>query len=344
MEPHLIVARQLRKVHIEERKLGEYVSYKPKHIDFKSRLSSEIADIMTLVYGIAYYEAGNWDQAIQILDHVQSKEGYSYKGLCLDERAQQAVNPQQDLQAAIETYEKIIGSGPWDLSAQSDPLTWSAYLSRAGAIATLSLTAQPKEALAYLRQAVKAFEDALQFHPRTELPLYWAIQSNLVNALCELSMRVGLEESNNLLLRAVEVNLDSLQDYTRSELPQQWAMTQNLLGYALYELGIRVGGAEGNKLLREAIKTYEPAFKVYTQAKMPKEWAATQNNLGDALCELGIQLGSNEGIRYLKDALASFDNALTVFDEKNYPEHYNGILNNKLKAIQLIESSSKSKP
>jgi len=344
VEPHLTIVRQLQKVPIEERKLKKYTSYEPEHINFKKRLSNEIADIVILVCGLAYYNAMDWDQAIQILDHVQSKEGYFYKGLCLDERAQQVVNPQQDLQAAIAAYEKIIGSGPWNLNIQTDPLIWTAYLNRASVLATLSITAQSKEAIDYLRQVIMAYENTLQIQPRTELPLYWAVQNNLVNALCELSARVECEEGNELLMKALEVNMDTLQDNTRSELPQQWAMTQNCLGYALCNLGIRIEGDKGNKLLREAVERHQAALQFHKRTNFFKEWATTQNNLGVALCELGIRLRDNEGMRNLKDALTCFDNALLFYNETHYQEDHRGILANKLKVIQIIESLSKPKP
>lgn len=344
VEPHLTIARQLQKIPIEERKLKKYTSYEPEHINFKKRLSNEIADVVILVYGLAYYNAMDWDKAIQILDHVQTNEGYLYKGLSLDNRAQQALNPQQDLQAAIAAYEKIIGSGPWNLNIQTDPLIWTAYLNRASVLATLSITAQSKEAIDYLRQVIMAYENTLQIQPRTELPLYWAVQNNLVNALCELSARVECEEGNELLMKALEVNMDPLQDNTRSELPQQWAMTQNCLGYALYNLGIRIEGNKGNKLLREAVERHQAALQFYKRTNFFKEWATAQNNLGVALCELGIRLRDNEGMRNLKEALTCFKNALLFYNETLYQEDHRGILANKLKVIQIIESLSKPKP
>ena len=162
VEPHFTVARQMQNARIEERNLKNYTNYEPEHIDFKKRLSNEIADIVTLVYGLAYYKTGRWDQAIQILDHVQSNEGYLYKGLCLHNRAEQSVNPQKDLQAAIEIYEKILGPDPLNLTLQSDLLTWTAYTNRANVIVALSLFAQPKESLAQLKYAVNVYRIAFR--------------------------------------------------------------------------------------------------------------------------------------------------------------------------------------
>jgi tetratricopeptide (TPR) repeat protein len=330
VKPRLTVGRQPLQAHIQEPSLGEFVSREPRQLEFKERLSKDIADVVGLVYGIAWCKVGRWDRALRILDDVKSNEGYLYKGLCLTQRAQSVANPRQDLEGALTAYEKIIGQPRlWKLTAWTDELTWAAYLNRANAIAARALSSPPEQSTAFLREAIEAYRAALQVHTRAELPQDWArTQNNLGNALRELGTRAGGEEGNKLLREAVEAFRAALQVHTQAELPQGWAATQNSLGNALVELGTRAGGEEGNKLLREAVEAYRAALQVATRAELPQGWAATQNGLGSALRELGTRTGGEEGNKLLREAVEAFRAALQVYTRAELPQGWAGTQNN----------------
>jgi tetratricopeptide (TPR) repeat protein len=76
----LTVGRPFRRIRPEERG-GESVVSVANHLEFKQQLSSQIADLVTVIYGLAYYNAGDWDRAIEILGHASSDEGSLYRGL-----------------------------------------------------------------------------------------------------------------------------------------------------------------------------------------------------------------------------------------------------------------------
>lgn len=102
--PYLTIARQIQRANIGEKKLLETVSNEPTHLEFKKRLSTEIADVVMLVYGLAYYRTGNWNKAIQILSHVDSNEGYLMLGIaCL---------AKGDYQMSVTPFKKAISINP----------------------------------------------------------------------------------------------------------------------------------------------------------------------------------------------------------------------------------------
>ena len=336
-KPRLTVTGQLGKAHMEETELKEFTSYDPKHIKFKERLANAITDIVTLVYGFAYYKVGNWNRAIEILNHVHSSCGYLYKGLSLIKRSHRVLSPQQDLRSAIENIEKTIDDIPRDLTLQSDLLTWVVYLNRAKALALLGTLSQPKEAHVYLQDAVKAYRAALQGYTKAEFPQDWAMtQANLGSALDDLGSRLDSKEGIRFIQESGKSYRDALQVYTKAGFPQDWAMTKTNLGITLTHLGIRMGAGEGIKLLRGAVEVHKAALQVRTRVELPLKWARTQTNLGIALTKLGFRIGGEEGVLYLNESIICFDDALSIYDSTSYPESYREILDLKSKVKELI--------
>jgi|GEM_PF-7071656 len=181
--PRLTIVRQLREVSIEEREFDAFRSTSPKHLEFKERLSANIADIVALVYGLAYYKIGDWNRGIQILRHVRSFEAHFYKGLCYRERAQQSLHPQEDLDTAIQSYDEILQ----DSTEQANALFVPAYYNRVNAIALLGLFIQPTESQDYLLQAADDYRFGVETFSREKYPHEWAIShANLGTVLWEL--------------------------------------------------------------------------------------------------------------------------------------------------------------
>ena len=323
VKPRLTVTGRLGKAHIEETELKEFTSYDPKHIKFKERLANEITDIVTLVYGFAYYKVGNWNRAIEIMDHVHSSCGYLYKGLSLIKRSHRVLSPQQDLRTAIETFEKTLGAVQWNLTTRADSLTWDAYLNRANALALLGSYSQPKEALVYLQESVKSYRAALQVYTNAEFPQDRAMtKANLGTALDVLGTLIDGKEGIKFIQESEKSYRDALQVYTKAEFPQDWAMTQANLGSALDDLGSRLDSKEGIKFIQESEKSYRDDLQVYTKAEFAQQWAMIQANLGITLTHLGIRMGAGEGIKLLRGAVEVHKAALQVYTKAEFPQQW----------------------
>ncbi|HCH59555.1 MAG TPA: hypothetical protein DEV73_03005 [Candidatus Zambryskibacteria bacterium] len=329
VKPHLTIARQMQKVRFKDISEREFVNYEPNHIEFKERLAKGITDVVMLVYGLAYFEAQEWDRAIKILNYVDSKEGNFYRGLCMQEKAQQGVSPQKDFRNAVEIYERVIGPRPWNLTALEDDLIWKAYLNRANVITMLAFISQPKESLSFLQEAIEMYRTALQVRTRTKFSKDWAsIQNNLGNALLNLGIHIGGEEGNKSLWEAVDAYRAALKVYQQVDLKLDWASAQNNLGAVVSELGKRVEGKEGNKLLWEAVDAHSAALQVRVRKKYRKDWACSQNNLGVVFRELGTRGNIKEGNKLLQDAIEAFQAALQVSTRGRFSQDWADTKNN----------------
>src|ERR1039458_2715006 len=149
-----------------------------------------------------------------------------------------------------------------------------------------------------LREAISAFQNALQVRTKESYPQDWAAtQNSLGKAYWGLGVRLGGTEATESLHASVAAFQNALQVRTRETLPQDWATTQNNLGVAYRSLGERLGGTEGPEGLRAAITAFRNALEVRTKETLPQDWAMTQNNLGNAYLCLGERLGGAEGDR-----------------------------------------------
>lgn len=83
VEPRLTVARPLAKELPEDRSLGRYTSEGPSHISFKRRLSTEIAETVGFVYGLALFNAGRWQEAAGIFEQSSSPASHLYHAMSL---------------------------------------------------------------------------------------------------------------------------------------------------------------------------------------------------------------------------------------------------------------------
>ena len=100
VEPHLTVVNHLPEASLEERTLQAYVSCEPNKLQFKKRLSTEIADVITVICGIAYCKAERWDAAIEVLRSVSSNEADFYKALSFYGSSIEKIDPKQDLRTS----------------------------------------------------------------------------------------------------------------------------------------------------------------------------------------------------------------------------------------------------
>jgi len=332
-EPRLTIIKQIGKTRIIDRRLNVFESDQPEHLAFKKSISNEISDIITLIYGIACYNVGKWDRAIEVLEHVQSNEGLLYKGLCYYERAIPSEDPQEDLNTAITINYRIIK----DTSEESDILHWLASLNHANSFAVLGFLSHTDKTLEYLNTADREYQTVIKElnHPRFHHYLALA-KTNRGEVLRNLSNLVESKKAKNLLMEAVEEHKSALEIRTKGDLPEEWAATKNNLGIALIELGITLNDTDGVKVICEAVDILNEALTIRTRKKFPMEWAMTIQNIGSALDELGMRDKSEKGEKLLRQAIEKYNRALKVRTLNSVPRYWAMTMHNKGNALREL--------
>ena len=188
------------------------------------------------------------------------------------------------------------------------PLAWAATLNELGA--TLAVQGAARGDPAALREAVAAFEQALEERTRGTDPLAWAAtQGNLGSAL---SAWGAIEGDDAQVERAVRAFDAALEELDRDEAPVLWARAQNNRGNALQQLG---EAERGSARLEEALGAYRLALEVLDPEASPREWAAAQHNLGQTAMALDAR-AAGPG---LATAVAAFEAALTRRPREHVP-------------------------
>jgi tetratricopeptide (TPR) repeat protein len=330
----VLIANPLRNARLEGDRETGAAGAEPDRLEVKNLAASQTADLVTLLYGMAYYKVGNWSRAIPILEQASLTEAAYYRALCHHEEGLRSTTPQKHLWKAVKVWQAILEKA----TQESDPANRAMPQNNLGiALSALGTRAGGEDGTRYLLEAVEAYRNALEVYTQGELPQQWAItQNNLGNALTKLGTRAGGEEATRYLSDAVAAFRNALTVRKQGELPQQWAMTQNNLGIALSELGERAGGDEGNRNLQAAVTAYRNASQVFKLGKLPQQWATTQNNLGTALQELGERAGGEEGTRYLSEAVEAYRNALTVRTRGDLPQDWAATQNNIGNALRNL--------
>jgi tetratricopeptide (TPR) repeat protein len=179
-----------------------------------------------------------------------------------------------------------------------------------------------------LREAVKAYESALEVYRKETLPADWAMaQNNLGIVLGTLGQR---ENDPEILARSVKAYESALEVRTKEALPAGWAMTQNNLGNVLRTLGARENDPE---ILARSVKAFESALEVRTKEALPADWAMTQNNLGIVLGTLGERENDPE---ILARSVKAYESALEVFREDAWPGRHSAVKRNLETARVLL--------
>ena len=349
VRPRLTVARQFRDIRIEEKRLREFTSDEPKHLDFKERVAEEIADIVILIYGLAYYKIDDWSKAIEVLSQAHTNEAYLYKAQAFLERALQAAQPRQDLDAALETYQKVVESLN-DTLHLTDDVTWRAYL---GIANVFKVGGMMRKDPGPVREAVVMYRNALENHPpaETRSPKDWTnsrtvIQLNLGIALRLLGNEAQGKEGLELLREAASTFKAVRTDYKNVPIAAL-VISENHLGETLRELATRVKGSEeAVEYLREAMELFAKMLPVLANYKYlnklgaeiaPEVLGRAQTSSGLVLYDLGTRVAGPEGKGYLKSAVDRFNSALSIFDSTNHPERHAEILAHRKMAQQNLD-------
>lgn len=141
-----------------------------------------------------------------------------------------------------------------------------------------------------VRDAIRAYEDALAVRTRASNPLEWAAtRNNQGLALLTLG-----EWGDHQALEASLVAFgDALEVSTRDAAPIEWAAAQCNRANAMQILGRSRGDASR---LEQAVRGYDEALSVHTRDQRPGDWAMTHCDRAAALVGLG-QLGFDQKLR-----------------------------------------------
>ena len=329
VQPHLTVANQLENASMGRVQIGDYTSLQPTDISFKNELSQAIADAVMLIWGLAYLNTGQWEQATELFNRVDLDGGHFLKAQALLEQSRVAKNPREYIMRAVDAYEKIKAPIKENFT-EGNVLPLFARLNKANALTTLAGLSPPGDAERYMRGAVDGYEMALELVTLEKWPDMWAIiQNNLANILRDKGMS----------LKALEATKKALEVRTRKKWPQEWAMTQNNLGAVLRDLSEQSEGEESKKFLHEAIEAFHAALEVRTENEFPQDWAQTQNNLGEALMDMGVHFGGQEGIKFLRRSVEEIKNTFRVRTAERDPLGWSSSHHNLAAALANLGSN-----
>lgn len=181
----------------------------------------------------------------------------------------EATHAAEPLDAAAKAYQAVAET----LGRGNYPHDWALAQMRLGLVLGKLAVKVPGRAKD-LKDAVVAFENALQVITREAMPGRWAeLQNHLGAAYLALGEQLqgnsGLEAAAQAFRRALEVRRRDLA-------PLLWAQSANNLGAAAFALAKRTGDAA---LLNEAHACFEGAIEVYAHEGRAKTVQVIENNL-----------------------------------------------------------------
>ena len=183
-------------------------------------------------------------------------------------------------------------------------------------------------AMLLLKQAVQAYQDALEVYTQADLPQDWAAtQADLGNALVEEANNTDpFTASMPVIQEAVKAYRNALEVRTRAALPLDWARTQMGLGNALTLESLAaafVSLSLSTSLHDQAVEAYRNALQVLTKADQPQDWAATQMNLGGILLDEGMRAHTDDkALAWYDQAVEAYRAALQVYTEADLPQDW----------------------
>ena len=219
-----------------------------------------------------------------------------------------------DLQVSAELAALVVraSTNPEDMA--------TAFNDHAIALTTLGERVGGEQGMTWLKQAIDAYDAALDIVTRDTMPAGWAdTQMHRAIALSILGERAGGELGMTWLREAIDAYDAALEIRTRDTTPANWAMTQMNRANVLMILGERAGGEQGMAWLRQAVDAYDAAMDIVTRDTMPAQWALTQMNRANALAILGQRASGEQGRIWLKQAVDAYDAALEIRTRDTMP-------------------------
>ena len=125
-----------------------------------------------------------------------------------------------------------------------------------------------------LRQALNAFQSALQIYDRYKTPKEWA---EIMGHIAQVTQIIGQHlKSPDTLAKAIEASLAVLKVIVKNDRPLLWAATQNNLGSARFLLGKLT---RDEKIFEEATAAFSMAHEIYLARGAERMANLTKKNL-----------------------------------------------------------------
>ncbi|QKC95969.1 caspase family protein [Mesorhizobium sp. NZP2298] len=257
-------------------------------------------------YEDAFRQAERWDPKTAFIYKIFEADALTDQGMIKGENAA--------LSQAVDVYEAakllpgvtVFTGGPAGVAINEG--------------ITLTALAERENGTARLEQAIKVYEDALDFFTRKRKPQLWAtVLINLGNAYHLMGQRAG---GMAYYAKAMEAYRQATKVYTRKTYPEKWAGLQNNIGNAFTALG---DAADPQKNYTSAIEAYHAALTVWTRDKVPMQWAMALGNLAVALQRLGDVGGGTEK---LEASRAAFEDVLAFRARETQPMDWANTQNN----------------
>ena len=335
--PNLTIIKKMKNVDVDDREIV-FSNKENNHIDFKEHIAKEISNIITFVCGLAYYEAKEWDEAIQIFDQIPSDESQYYKGLCLYKRAFTTEQPKQELLSALKIFSNIIESNKLDILKFKDDLYLDVQRYLVRTLIDLGFLSEPKVALSYLYEAEKISTlicNVLSEITRKDennirsnlLNLYLA-HENLGMVLYRLGEMLSGNEGSSYLEGAIKIFGNNQINIYQKIAPPQWqAATLSNLGVTFLDIGKRLGTDNGKEYLEKAIESHRNALEILQKNKLITKGDMTYYNLALALSNLGEMISGEHGIRLLKESIMMLEKSLELNKKEEFPHKWASIQN-----------------
>ena len=309
IQPHITICRRMRAGYLESRQVQCYRSTsEPDQLRLKERLSSDTADIIALLHALPLYQTAKWDNALEILQYVDTDESDFYRGCCFIGKSDTAA-PVANLRSSIECFERILVRNADQSFAEN--FKGFAYLNRARALGRLATISKPLEAQMYLREAIETFRLVLPVFRNTRDGLQ--IQIDLARALFDLGEVTPKEEGVGFLRNSTEVGRSAISGIDSKQEPRLWEdATLNLAG-ALTALANRSNNREQATILSEqAVRTVRSVLEKHGRTR-DLSWAREKMNLAIALRSMAMARRKegqeprqliNQGIAACREVLA----------------------------------------
>ena len=346
--PHLTIVNQSPRARFSERSenLQDFASIAPKQLPFKELVSDSLAGLITTVYGIASFEAGDYSRAISILKHVRSREAYLFTGIAAGMRASYSPNPSLDYALALESLNAALRGERVASDRSSNGLTMLAWLNRAVIINHIA-EHNPQAGAVLLPEAATIFREALTRIPREKNAVFWSqTKKNLGDTYRAASpgMPDG-KSANSLLALAIDEYTEALSVIGRNRRHILYAALRNSLGTTLHAKSEYESTEVARQSLQTAIDHFDEAAKSWRVQGNRASWAAAQSNRAGTLRRLAAVSDSTEAISHLHRAKRAANASLAVRGKKDDPQGWSmaqGNLGNILAALGTYQTGEEA--
>ncbi len=313
----LTVANPLGGKQLEGHEFENRTSTGPDHLDFKKMLASEVADVISLIHGLSYYNDGNFDKAIELLAPLNTFSGLFYLAVVYYSRARQSTSPKADLAAATTALHAVLEMPKeGDLDNNDDTIHNQLGL----ALMALGEESTGAERIDFLKASIAAFRFSLSVNREIKSPTSWVlVHNNLGNALRTYAEQIEGEGGKLLLDEAIKHYSVALGTSLRDNALEGQAMTYNNMSGALRDLARRSEEEESAGLLDRAVIAIHEALELRNIHDQPLEFAMAMINLASVLSDQAERATEEEKNRLLKEAVSACHSSLVVYTQEDHP-------------------------